>query len=131
MKVAIIGSKDWQSRRKIQEVLTRLKQMDEPITILGQGGNEGAPSMVKKYALEFGMNYSEFNPSYSGRNLYSAMPDAYYGKKYHFSQLLHRMTLISNACDKMIILSSGKLDPQLDTAYKRATKLQKSVVILK
>ena len=131
MKVAIIGSKDWQSRRKIQEVLTRLKQMDEPITILGQGGNEGAPSMVKKYALEFGMNYSEFNPSYSGRNLYSAMLDAYYGKKYHFSQLLHRMTLIANACDKMIILSSGKLDPQLDTAYKRATKLQKSVVILK
>ena len=87
--------------------------------------------MIRKYALEFGMNYSEFNPSYSGRNLYSAMPDAYYGKKYHFSQLLHRMTLIANACDKMIILSSGKLDPQLDTAYKRATKLQKSVVILK
>ena len=48
MKVAIIGSKDWQSRRKIQEVLTRLKQMDEPITILGQGGKEGAPLMVKK-----------------------------------------------------------------------------------
>jgi hypothetical protein len=131
MKIAIIGSRDWQSKRKLQDVLSRLKQLEEPITILGQGGNEGAPSMVKKYALEFGMNYSEFNPSYSGRNLYSAMPDAYYGKKYHFSQLLHRMTLIANACDKMIILSSGKLDPQLDTAYKRATKLQKSVVILK
>lgn len=131
MKIAIIGSRDWQSKRKLQDVLSRLKQLEEPVTILGQGGNEGAPAMVKKYALEFGMNYSEFNPSYSGRNLYSAMPDAYYGKKYHFSQLLHRMTLIANACDKMIILSSEKLDPQLDTAYKRATKLQKSVVILK
>lgn len=131
MKIAIIGSRDWQSKRKLQDVLSRLKQLEEPVTILGQGGNEGAPAMVKKYALEFGINYSEFNPSYSGRNLYSAMPDAYYGKKYHFSQLLHRMTLIANACDKMIILSSGKLDPQLDTAYKRATKLQKSVVILK
>lgn len=131
MKIAIIGSRDWQSKRKLQDVLSRLKQLEEPVTILGQGGNEGAPAMVKKYALEFGINYSEFNPSYSGRNLYSAMPDAYYGKKYHFSQLLHRMTLIANACDKMIILSTGKLDPQLDTAYKRATKLQKSVVILK
>ena len=131
MKIAIIGSRDWQSRRKVQDVLSRLKQLDEPVTILGQGGTEGAAAMVKKYALEFGMNYSEFNPSYTGRNLYSAMPDTYYGKKYHFSQLLHRMTLIANACDKMIILSSGKLDPQLDTAYKRATKLQKSVVILK
>jgi hypothetical protein len=107
MKVAIIGSKDWQSRRKIQEVLTRLKQMDEPITILGQGGKEGAPLMVKKYALEFGMNYAEFNPSYTGRNLYSAMPDTYYGKAYHFSQLIHRMTLIANACDKMLILVNG------------------------
>lgn len=131
MKIAVIGSRDWQSRRKVQDVLSRLKQLDEPVTILGQGGTEGAPAMVKKYALEFGMNYSEFNPSYTGRNLYSAMPDTYYGKNYHFSQLIHRMTLIANACDKMIILASSKLDPQLDTAYKRATKLQKSVVILK
>jgi len=131
MKIAIIGSRDWQSRRKVQDVLSRLKQLDEPVTILGQGGTEGAAAMVKKYALEFGMNYSEFNPSYTGRNLYSAMPDTYYGKNYHFSQLIHRMTLIANACDKMIILASSKLDPQLDTAYKRATKLQKSVVILK
>ena len=75
MKVAIIGSKDWQSRRKIQEVISRLKQMDESVTILGQGGKEGAPLMVKKYALEFNMNYVEFNPSYTGRNLYSAIPD--------------------------------------------------------
>ena len=131
MKIAVIGSRDWQSRRKVQDVLSRLKQLDDPVTILGQGGIEGAPAMVKKYALEFGMSYSEFNPSYTGQNLYSAMPDTYYGKNYHFSQLIHRMTLIANACDKMIILASSKLDPQLDTAYKRATKLQKSVVILK
>jgi hypothetical protein len=131
MKIAIIGSRDWQSRRKVQDVLSRLKQLDEPVTILGQGGTEGAAAMVKKYALEFGMNYSEFNPSYTGRNLYSAMPEAYYGKKYHFSQLLHRMTLITDACDKMIVLSAGKLDPQLDTAVKRARKKNKSVVILK
>ena len=131
MKIAIIGSRDWQSRRKVQDVLSRLKQLDEPVTILGQGGTEGAAAMVKKYALEFGMNYSEFNPSYTGRNLYSAMSEAYYGKKYHFSQLLHRMTLITDACDKMIVLSAGKLDPQLDTAVKRARKKNKSVVILK
>ena len=130
MKVAIIGSKDWQSRRKIQEVISRLKQMDESVTILGQGGKEGAPLMVKKYALEFNMNYVEFNPSYTGRNLYSAMPDAYYRKSYHFSQLIHRMTLIANACDKMLILANGNLDSQLDAAYKRAKKLKKSIVIL-
>lgn len=131
MKIAVIGSRDWQSRRKVQDVLGRLKRMEGPITILGQGGGEGAASMVKKYALDFGLNYMEYNPSYTGRNLYSAMPDSYYGKKYHFSQLLHRMTLIADACDKMIVLTAGKLDPQLDTAIKRAKKKDKPVVLLK
>lgn len=130
MKIALIGSKEWQSKRKMQDVLRRLKQLDQPITILGQGGREGAPAMVKKYTLDFGLPYIEYNPSYTGRNLYSAMPDAYYGKKYHFSQLIHRMTLIADACDKMMVFASGNLDPQLDTAIKRAKKKNKSVVIL-
>jgi hypothetical protein len=131
MKIAIIGSRDWQSRRKIQDVLTRLKQLNDPVTVLGQGGAEGAPYMIKKYSLEFGLPYMEYNASYTGKNMYSAMPEVYYGKKYHFSQLIHRMTLIADACDKMIVLSAGKLDPQLDTAVKRARKKNKSVVILK
>jgi hypothetical protein len=58
------------------------------------------------------------------------MTDAYYGKQYHFSQLIHRMTLISAACDKMVVLTSGPLDAQLDAAIKRANKLGKSIVLL-
>jgi hypothetical protein len=131
MKIAVIGSRDWQSKRKLQDVLGRLKRLDQSVTVLGQGGAEGAPHMVKKYSLEFGLPYVEYNASYTGKNMYSALPEAYYGKKYHFSQLLHRMTLIADACDKMIVLSAGKLDPQLDTAVKRARKKNKSVVILK
>ena len=131
MKIALIGSRDWQSRRKLQDVLGRLKRLDHPVTILGQGGTEGAGYMVKKYSLEFGLPYVEYNASYTGKNMYSAMPEAYYGKKYHFSQLIHRMNLIADACDKIIVLASGKLDPQLDTAVKRAKKKNKSVVILK
>ena len=131
MKIALIGSRDWQSRRKLQDVLGRLKRLEQSVTILGQGGTEGAGHMVKKYSLEFGLSYVEYNASYTGKNMYSAMPEAYYGKKYHFSQLIHRMNLIADACDKIIVLASGKLDPQLDTAVKRAKKKNKSVVILK
>ena len=81
MKIAVIGSRDWQSKRKVQDVLGRLKRMEETITILGQGGSEGAPQMVKKYSLEFGLPYVEYNASYTGKNMYSALPEAYYGKK--------------------------------------------------
>ena len=129
--VAIIGNTNWQSRRKIQEILFNLKlQFNDDVTIVGAGG-EGANNMVRKAALEFGMQYEEYNPSFSGRNMYSAMPDSYYGKPYHFSQLHHRMKLIAQRCDHMLILTNeDTLDPVLKTAFNNINKLKKPVVIL-
>ena len=131
-KVAVIGNTDWQNKRKVQETLQMLKRkfLDE-LTIIGAGGNEGANSFVRKFALEFGMQYQEFNPSFSGYNLYSAMPESYYGKKYHFSQLHHRMKLIAEHCNYMMIMTNeAELDPVLKTAYNNVNKLKKPVVIL-
>ena len=112
--------------------MQELKQrFGEDLLIIGAGGSEGANSMVRKYALEFGLNYQEFNPSFSGYNLYSAMPETYYGKPYHFSQLHHRMKLIAQHCDYMMIMSNeSALDPVLKTAYTNVKKLEKPVVIL-
>jgi hypothetical protein len=131
-KVAVIGSTGWQNKRKVQDTLFRLnKQFGDELTVIGAGGNEGANSMVRKYALEFGINYQEFNPSFSGYNLYSAMPETYYGKSYHFSQLHHRMKLIAERCDFMMIMTQeDQLDPVLKTAYTKQQKLGKPVVIL-
>ena len=131
VKVAIIGNKDWQNRRKVQEILQRLKTENTNVTVIGAGGSEGANYMVRKYALEFGMNYKEYNPSYSGYNLYSAMPKTYYGKSYHFSQLHHRMKLIAENCDYMMIITNEEtLDPFLKTAYNNINKRNKPVVLL-
>jgi predicted Rossmann-fold nucleotide-binding protein len=131
MKVAVIGNKDWQNKRKVQETLRRLKTQFDEVQVIGAGGSEGANNMVRKYALEFGMNYKEYNPSYSGYNLYSAMPKTYYGKSYHFSQLHHRMKLIAENCDYMIIMTNeNKMDPVLKTAYSNINKLKKPVVLL-
>ena len=131
MKVAVIGNKNWQNKRKVQQTLRELKTKFSDVTIIGAGGSEGANHMVRKYALEFGIDYSEYNPSYSGFNLYSAMPLTYYGKSYHFSQLHHRMKLIAENCDYMIILTNEEtLDPFLKTAYNTINKRDKPVVLL-
>ncbi len=131
-KVAVIGNTGWQNKRKVQQTLQQLKQkFSEDLVVIGAGGSEGANSMVRKYALEFGIRYQEYNPSFSGYNLYSAMPESYYGKKYHFSQLHHRMKLIAQHCDYMMILTNEEaLDPVLKTAYNDSKKLNKPVVIL-
>ena len=34
------------------------------------------------------------------------MPKTYYGKSYHFSQLHHRMKLIAENCDYMMIITN-------------------------
>jgi len=129
--VAVIGNKNWQNRRKVQETLRGLKNKFEDVVIIGAGGSDGANSMIRKYALEFGMNYKEYNPSYSGYNLYSAMPKTYYGKSYHFSQLHHRMKLIAQNCDYMIIMTNeSTMDPFLKTAYSNINKQNKPVVLL-
>jgi hypothetical protein len=132
MKIAVIGNTGWQNKRKIRDALFELKQrFGSEVTILGGGGMEGANFMIRKVALEFEMKYQEYNPSFSGYNLYSALPESYYGKKYHFSQLHHRMKLLAENCDYMIILTNeSKLDPVLKTAWNTANKTEKKVVIL-
>ncbi len=131
MKIAVIGNNEWQNRRKLKEVLQTIKSSYDNVTIIGAGGTEGANHMVRKYSLEFGLHYQEYNPSYTGRNLYSALPESYYGKTYHFSQLLHRMRILAENCDYMIIMNTEtKLNPQLKTAYSKIKKLKKPVVIL-
>ena len=132
MKIAVIGNTGWQNKRKIRDALFELKQrFGSEVTILGGGGTEGANFMIRKVALEFEIKYQEYNPSFSGYNLYSALPESYYGKKYHFSQLHHRMKLLAENCDYMIILTNeSKLDPVLKTAWNTANKTEKKVVIL-
>jgi hypothetical protein len=131
-RVAVIGNTSWQNKRKVQETLQMLKRkFGEELIVVGAGGNEGANSMVRKYTLEFGLQYEEYNPSFSGYNIYSAMPESYYGKPYHFSQLHHRMKLIAERCDYMMILTNEmQLDPVLQTAWTKTKKLNKPVVIL-
>lgn len=132
IKVAVIGNTNWQNKRKIQETLRMLKlKFPDGVTVVGAGGAEGANSFIRKYAIEFAMDYKEFNPSFSGYNLYSAMPESYYGKPYHFSQLHHRMKLLAQSCDYMMILTNEvTLDPVLKTAYNNITKLKKPVIII-
>ena len=132
MRIGVIGNKEWQNKRKIQQVLTDLKQrFSNDLIVVGAGGSEGANFMIRKFSLEFGICYEEYNASYTGYNLYSALPESYYGKNYHFSQLLHRMRLLAENCDYLVIMNNQKdLNPQLKTAYNKINKLNKPVTII-
>ncbi len=132
MKVAIIGAREYNNTRKIKDILTSLKRkVGDELIIISGGAKDGADHHVKKYAIEFGLKYQEYNPAHTPRNLYSAMPDSYYGKPYHVSQFHHRNMLIAKACDKMIALVPARsVANGTESAIKSVKKLNKPVVII-
>ena len=132
MKIAIIGSREYENIRKIKDTLFQLKQkFGDKLIIISGGAKHGADKYARKFALEFGMKYREFNPAHTTKNLYSAMSDDYYERPYHVSQFHHRNILIARDCDVMLAFigknnnSNGSM-----SAIKQAKKLNKPVTII-
>ena len=132
MKVAIIGSRTYENVRKVKDLLSDLKQkFGTDLVIISGGCKDGADKYVRKYALEFGIQYKEFNPAHTPRNLYSAMSEDYYGKPYHVSQFHHRNLLIARTCDVMIaLIPIGEKADGSESAIKSAKRFKKNVVII-
>lgn len=131
MKVAMIGSRNYEKSRKIREMIIEMRRRfnDELIVISG-GARDGADKYVRKYAIEFGVQYREFNPAHTPSNLYSAMSEDYYNKPYHVSQFHHRNMLIAKDCDVMIAFVDGTLTNGTKSAIEAAKRLDKKVVIV-
>ena len=132
MKVAIIGSRHYENTRKIKDALYQLKQkFGNNLIVISGGAQYGADKFARKYALEFGIKYQEYNPAHTTKNLYSAMSDDYYDKPYHVSQFHHRNMLIARDCNVMIafIGEQDSSDGSM-SAIKQAKKLNKPVTII-
>ena len=132
MKVAIIGSRHYENVRKIKLTLFELKRkFKDDLIIISGGAQYGADKFARKYALEFGIKYQEYNPAHTTKNLYSAMSDNYYDKPYHVSQFHHRNMLIAKACNVMMaFIPNGDDANGSMSAIKTAKKLNKPVTII-
>ena len=132
MKVAITGSRYYENIRKIKLTLFELKQkFASKLIVISGGAKHGADKFARKYALEFGIKYKEFNPAHTTKNLYSAMSDTYYDKPYHVSQFHHRNMLIARDCDVMMaFIANGDTSNGSISAIKQAKKLKKPVTIV-
>ena len=132
MKVAIIGSREYENSRKIKDALTELKKkFGEDLIIVSGVAKHGADKFARKFALEFGIKYKEFNPAHTVKNLYSAMSENYYEKPYHVSQFHHRNMLIARDCNVMMaFIQNGVSSNGSMSAVKQAKKLNKPVTII-
>ena len=64
IKVAIIGSRTYENKTKIRDMIFLLKKtFGSKVEIVSGGAQNGADKYARKYAIELGLNYKEFNPA--------------------------------------------------------------------
>ncbi len=131
MRIGVIGSREYQNFRKIKDTIFLLTKKFENLTIVSGGCRDGADKFAKKYAIELGCSYLEFNPAHTPKNLYSALHENYYGKIYQPKNFFHRNKMLANYVDCLIafIPKDGKSSGSEHT-IKEAKKMNKKVVII-
>lgn len=103
-KIAITGSNSYVKESKVRSSIKKIyEQYGDTGTILSGGGDRGPETWVKKYSLEFGLKYKEYNPSYTGQRMFSALDESYYGKKYHMSHSYDRYKRMLWEADNLVV----------------------------
>jgi len=132
MKVGIIGSRQYENRKKIKDTIFNLqKKFGTKLTIVSGGCKDGADRYAKKFALEFNCKYVEFNPAHTVYNFYSALTEKYYGKQYNTRHFFIRNIMLAKYCDVVIgFIASGNDARGTNHALTEAKKNDKKVVII-
>lgn len=132
-KIGIISNSNYSQKQKVRDVFKGIYGYTGKHGTLASGGTDAGPEYwAKKFAIEYGMKYKEFNPSYTGFNMYSAMEEDYYGKNFHISQIFDRYKRLVNYCDKIIVFKEYGVDVTDDVNYaiKWAQKTSKKIGII-
>jgi len=132
MKVAIVGSRRYENKKKIKDFIFKLKQVYGPATIIVSGGcKQGADRYAKKYALELGLQYEEYPPFHEVHNLYCTMPESRYGKPYNIRNFHARNKIIAGTSDFIVAFIPEGVDSDgTFSTLNYAKKLDKKRIII-
>ena len=132
MKIAIVGSRRYNNRRKIKEFIHMcIEEFGKDVTIISGGCGNGADHLAKKYALELGAQYQEYPPFHQVHNLYCVLPENCYGKPYNVRYFFVRNKQIAKACDRMCaFVANGENSPGTLSTLKYAKMYNKRVMVI-
>ena len=109
MRVALIGDEKYENRAEIKDLIFNLKnKFGDDLIIVTRGYTNGIEKWVRKFSLELGAKYIEYNAANAQMSLYSGMDENYYGKPYHPTQPLHQYDCIVHNADKIVYFGEIK-----------------------
>ena len=132
MKVALIGSRRYENKKKIKDFVFKLKQQYGENTIIVSGGcKQGADRYAKKYALELGLQYEEYPPFHEVHNLYCVLPKSRYDKPFSMRNFFVRNKIIASTCDFIAgFIPEGVEANGTMNAISYAKKMKKNHIII-
>ena len=132
MKVAIVGSRRYENKKKIKDFVFKLKnEYGNKTTIISGGCKTGADKYAKKYALELGLQYEEYPPFHEVHNLYCTMPSSRYGRSYSVKNFHARNKIIASTSDFIVaFISEGVEAKGTANTLEYAKKLNKKRIII-
>jgi len=131
-KIAITGSTDWEDKIKIKNIIFKLKnKYNSDLTIISGGITNitnGVDYLVKKYCLEFNLNYAEIKPYHMQWNQYCIEPAYKYNKIFKPNDFYVRNMKLIKECDVIILLISETdvskvMKHIIELCYKKNKKL--------
>jgi len=132
MKIAIVGSRRYENKKKIKDFIFKLKQQYGTDTIIVSGGcKQGADRYAKKYALELGLQYEEYPPFHEVHNLYCTIPEHRYGKPFSVKNFFARNKIIAGTCDYIVgFIPEGVEANGTMNTIDYAKKMKKNYIII-
>ena len=131
IKCAIIGSREYTNKRKIQEFIFKLKEKyNGEIVIVSGRAKYGADKYAKRYALDFGLEYHEFPPYHEPYNMHCVLERFFYGKPYNVGNYHSRNKKLVEHSDMVIAFVPTNVTNGTRSAIKYAEELEKKFVII-
>jgi predicted Rossmann fold nucleotide-binding protein DprA/Smf involved in DNA uptake len=132
MKIAIVGSRRYENKKKIKDFVFKIKEQYGTDTIIVSGGCKmGADKYAKKYALELGLQYEEYPPFHEVHNLYCTMPSSRYGRPYNIRNFHARNKIIAGTSDFIVaFIQEGVQSDGTFSTLNYAKKLNKKRIII-
>ena len=132
MKVAIVGSRRYENKKKIKDFIFKIKQeYGEDTKIISGGCKDGADRYAKKYALELGLQYEEYPPFHQVHNLYCTMPESRYSKPYNIKNFHARNKIIAGTSDFVVaFIPEGEEASGTMSTITYAEKFEKKYIII-
>jgi predicted Rossmann fold nucleotide-binding protein DprA/Smf involved in DNA uptake len=130
MILAIVGSRKYKNRDRIEKVVNFYIKNYGEITIVSGGCPDGGDFLAKDIALSLKIKYHEFPPIHFKHNEYCVSSEDQYDKSYHVSNFFNRNTQIAKHCDHLIafVIKNVKSNGTMDTVTK-ARKFGKKVTV--